>query len=176
MPTRVELMEPGKAIEQGRGYVGVTDPSDASEIFFPHVDSCLALALILDNKRLIGGHVPQQWPGQRVTDMNYCVKKIIDLMDAELNRVKGNIERLIMAGDSAWFHADRGTEANTAMAKWEQYGNWIQLSIDPKGGGGADVYITRKSIKLVKCNKPFSEQTFADFGKIKEEAAIKVRF
>ena len=175
MPTRVELLEPGEAIPKGSGYVGVTDSSDASEIFFPHVDSCLALVLILNNKRLIGGHVPQEWPGNK-PDLKFCIKKIIDLMHAQFEEVGGEIERLIMAGDSAWFHSDRGTEANTAMAKWEQYNNWIQLSIEPKGGGGANVSITRKSIKLVKFKKPHNEQTYDKLNLIHEKPSIPVRF
>lgn len=175
MPTRVELLEPGEAIPKSRGYVGVTDPSETSEIFFPHVDSCLALVLILDNNRLIGGHVPQQWPGQGVPNLNFCVKKIIDLMDAELKRVGGTIQRLIMVGDRAWFHADRGTEANTAMAQWEQYENWIQLSVEPQGGGGTDVSVTRKSIKLVKCKQPRTEQTYNNLSNIQQKPALTIR-
>ena len=64
---KVEILEPGKAIPANRGYAGVGDPGD--ELFFPAVDSCCAVAAILEDGTLIGGHLGAQWPGEK--DKNY---------------------------------------------------------------------------------------------------------
>lgn len=96
------LYEPKIAQEKGTGYVGWGNLGD--ELFFPHVDSCCALAVVLDNHCIIGGHVPLQWGG--MDDMNAAanMKKIYNLIDVtRRNHVGGRtVAGIIAVGPSHW--------------------------------------------------------------------------
>ena len=152
MPTRVELLEPGEAIPAGRGYVGVTDPSPHAELFFPHVDSCLALALILTNNQLIGGHVPQQWFGEKGKNLGGSIKKVVDLMVANQLRVGGEVKLLIAAGHGNWWHDDAGTEVGTAMAQWGGESNYMGVVTDEQAPKGVDVLVKPTSLTITRCH------------------------
>jgi hypothetical protein len=146
MPLRVELLEPGEAIPRGRGYVGVTDASPNAELIFPHVDSCLALALILDTGRLIGGHVPQQWHNAPEKNYSGCIGKILNLMEANRLRVGGEADLLIVAGHGNWWHGDLGAEAGTAMARWGA--DFFGVTTDDNAPKGVNVYVKPNSLTI----------------------------
>lgn len=150
MPSRVVLLEPGEAIPAGRGYVGVTDPSPDSELVFPHVDSCLALALILTNNQLIGGHVPQQWFGEKGKNLGGSIKKIVDLMVANQLRVGGKVDLLIAAGHGNWWHADAGAEVGAAMAQWGGDGDYMGVTTDEQAPKGVDVVVKPSSLTVTR--------------------------
>lgn len=150
MPLRVEVLEPGLALAQGRGYVGLTDAGANAELVFPHVDSCLALALILDNNRLIGGHVATQWPGMKEQDRHFCIERIIALMDANHEQAGGAISVLILAGHGNWWHADFGAEVGTALAHWGSAGHYLGVTTDDHAPQGCNIYVTPDSLVVEK--------------------------
>lgn len=148
MPLKVEILEPGLALSKGRGYVGLTDADDAAELVFPHVDSCLALALLLDNKRLLGGHVVAQWPGMASEDRHFSILQIISLMDANLGLAGGKPVRLVLAGHGNWWHADCGSEVGTAIAHWDDVETYLGVTTDDKAPKGCDIHITNDALEI----------------------------
>ncbi len=150
MPLRVEILEPGLAQQHRRGYVGLTDPGHNAELVFPHVDTCLALALILNNKRLIGGHVGTQWPGSAAQDRHFCIDKIIALMDANHDQVQGDIVFLVLAGHGNWWHADFGAEVGTALAHWSSVPVYLGVTTDDNAPQGCNIYVRLDSLVVEK--------------------------
>jgi hypothetical protein len=138
-------------MQHGRGYVGLTDAGANAEIVFPHVDTCLALALILDNNRLIGGHVSTQWPGMPHEDHHFCIERIIALMDANLEQAGGKIVRLILAGHGNWWHANFNTEVGTAMAHWDDV-PYFGVVTDNNAPQGCDIHVHPDSLAIKNLN------------------------
>lgn len=56
----IECVEPAWVKEKGLPCVALATHQES--IMFPHVDSCLAIAFILSDNRIVGGHVGQQMP------------------------------------------------------------------------------------------------------------------
>jgi len=55
-------VEPAWVAEYGKprtAYKHLVPKTD--ELLFPHVDSCMAIAFVLDDDRMVGGHVSFQW-------------------------------------------------------------------------------------------------------------------
>lgn len=150
MALRVEILEPGLALEQGRGYCGLTDPGPGAELVFPHVDSCLAMALILDNGCLVGGHVAAQWPGMKDTNRRFCIERIIALMDALKAQAHGNLAFLVLAGHGSWWHADAGAEVGTAFAHWGDAPTYLGVTTDDKSPQGCNIYVQRDQLVVEK--------------------------
>lgn len=100
--TTKTLYEPKIAHEKGTEYVEWGAPGDV--LFFPHVDSCCALAVVMDDHSMVGGHVPLQWGGME--DMNAAgnMQKVYDLIDtARRNHGGGRaVTGIIAVGPAHW--------------------------------------------------------------------------
>jgi hypothetical protein len=149
---QIELLEPGIAVPKGRGYVGVGDPGDT--IYFPHVDSCMAIVAIFDKTRLIGGHIGAQWPGHHEVDYKFCGNQILTLMEANRKRVKADACTtliLVYPGSTGW--------KDVASAA---YGSWspdAMIDIDTTFcAKGADITVTATTITLVDCKTNLSKE------------------
>lgn len=97
---KVELLEPGKAIPKGRGYVGLASDS----ITFPYVSSCLAVVAVLKSGTLVGGHMGAEWSEGAGIDYKGNGKKILDLMVGNLENVdgKGKVAAVVTVGHGNW--------------------------------------------------------------------------
>ena len=101
MPTNI-LYEPMIAREKGLGYVGWMDR--AGELFFPHVDTCCAVAVAFENNAIIGGHVPLVWGPKDGANASGNFKRIFDLIEVtRQNHVsKSKVRCLYAVGPEHW--------------------------------------------------------------------------
>lgn len=139
------LYEPKIALEKGTGYVGWGAVGD--ELFFPHVDSCCALAVVLDNKSLVGGHVPLQWGGMEDMNAGANMKKIYDLIDVTRRNHVGNraVTGIIAVGPAHWtipygvilknFDPDYAMEFPALRIDTQATANGVDVTIKSTVGG-----------------------------------------
>ncbi|WP_086933584.1 hypothetical protein [Agarilytica rhodophyticola] len=96
-----KCVEPGEAVNGPHQYVVAVPPND--ELLFPHVDSCIAIAFIMNDASYIGGHVGMQMPNSpnlapRANALNICTQM-------QVLAQHGTIDRVILAGDgNVWRH------------------------------------------------------------------------
>lgn len=92
-----KCVEPAN-LNEGDGYVVLAAADE--EILFPHVDSCLAMALVLSDGRLVGGHVGVQWDGNAGLEPADNAVRIM----GEMLQKRGNtgISKVVFLGDPAW--------------------------------------------------------------------------
>ena len=96
MTTR--CVEPAVAAEGPYEYLVEVEADD--ELLFPHVDSCLAIAFILEDGRVLGGHVGMMLPGADSLDPYGNAMSICEQM---LGKRKGaQVRRVILVGDGNW--------------------------------------------------------------------------
>jgi hypothetical protein len=162
MALHVEILEPAKAIPKGRGYVGLAEKG--GQLFFPAVDSCLAVTLVLDTGRLIGGHMA-------LKDCPVGMQRVYELMKANLDNEEGRIKAFITVGD---------------LGNWTEhrYRMMGDLELDPLGdamlelatnkvlAGGVNVTITADQVRLQLCNKLDKVGTF-EVPKNAREGGVK---
>ncbi|MES2297926.1 MAG: hypothetical protein V4582_12845 [Pseudomonadota bacterium] len=74
------------------------------ELFFPHVDSCCALAVVMADKSMVGGHIPLQWGGMDDMDAATNMQKIYDLIDVTRRNHAGGkaVAGIIAVGPAHW--------------------------------------------------------------------------
>lgn len=83
----------------GGGYCYSVGPGN--ELYYPHVDSCFALALVLEGGWVTGGHVPEEWNG--VWDAAANFTKMANLMIATASgALNKRVIGVIGAGPSGW--------------------------------------------------------------------------
>jgi hypothetical protein len=57
---------------------------DEESLYFPHVDSCMVVAFVLENECIIGGHIGAGWPGEKELNYKGNAQKVIDRMLAKV--------------------------------------------------------------------------------------------
>jgi hypothetical protein len=138
--TTKHCVEPAHA--QGAAlYVQHAGPGD--EILFPHVDSCMAIAFILDDGTVIGGHVPAQWGPQDPLDYAGNADRVSSLMTAAFillsdfeRRTHRFARKLVTLGDGNWRRqADCVFKVRTGVGVTDH------LHYDKQVGGGVDLYL-----------------------------------
>lgn len=93
----LRCVEPAN-VADGDGYVVVADSSES--VLFPHVDSCLAIAFMLADNRIVGGHVGMQWGGSDDIKPADNSLRIVDEMLTCVGRSK--ISYVVFLGDPNW--------------------------------------------------------------------------
>jgi hypothetical protein len=93
----IRCVEPALAVGNLQ-YVVQVDATD--ELLFPHVDSCLAIAFLLADGRLIGGHVGMQLPNSPNLDPHGNAMAVANQMLA-LSAGAG-VTRVVLVGDANW--------------------------------------------------------------------------
>jgi hypothetical protein len=154
----VRCVEPGLAVN-GAQYL-VTCPAN-DELLFPHVDSCLAIAFLLVDGRIVGGHVGMQLPTSPDLDPYGNANAIANQMIGAAQGV--GITQVILAGDGNWENDFIGGRdcvasvigisgcAHTLFVDTGAYGGGVDVSFNPRRqmmfvqqctGGRALVYQT----------------------------------
>ena len=139
-PNTVEVLEPGKAIPSGRGYVGIAKAD--GELLFPYVDSCCAIAIVLEDGTMIGGHMGAQWPGEASMNYDANAKRIVSLMDANRRRLGGKTVTTVI---TLYAHSS-DTWQEAVSAAWSMWGPENVLDIDTNKSGGVDVIVSATGI------------------------------
>jgi hypothetical protein len=94
---KVKCVEPGFSVEGKGSHVGVASADD--ELVFPHVDSCLGIALILSDNRMVGGHVGAFTPKDEYDPSGNTMKVLDEMLELA---GQGQIAKIVCLGDSEW--------------------------------------------------------------------------
>ncbi len=94
----VRCVEPAEAAPGGNRFLVNVPAND--QLLFPHVDSCIAIAFVLGDGRMIGGHVGMMMPGANNLDPHGNAMQICNQMLALVGPT--NVQKLIMVGDANW--------------------------------------------------------------------------
>ena len=145
MPT-IQCVEPANALPGGPDFM--VNVGAANELLFPHVDSCLAIAMLLNDGRVVGGHVGMMMPGAQNLDpggnaANMCGNMLALVAPATL-------DRLVLVGDANWEN-DFNTGADVIQALIQQSAAPISHFVDTGAfGGGVDVsFNPRRSMMFI---------------------------
>jgi hypothetical protein len=132
MPS-IRVVEP--ALAGVHNYVDVAQVND--ELVFPHVDSCLAIAFLLNNGRKVGGHVGMQMPNSPNLDPAGNAAQITQQMLGQLGG--GVVQKVVLVGDANW-EQDFVTNVDVIQATINASGAAASLFLDTGNyGGGVDV-------------------------------------
>jgi hypothetical protein len=140
------LYEPKEALERNKAYAVVAKADDT--LTFPHVDSCLAMVLRLDDDTVLAGHVPQQWAGMPGVAKEQCYKKMLALLEANRKRHGDHkAVHMIAVGPNDW--------GKLLLPTTQQMGV-MSMTVFTKVSGGVDVRVTREAVLVTRCkNKSF---------------------
>jgi hypothetical protein len=96
----VKCVEPAEARANDPAYNCIVSAPKETELMFPHVDSCLAIAMLLDDGRVVGGHVGLFMSGATAPDAQRNTEAIF----AEMQHLRGvtTITSLYLVGESSW--------------------------------------------------------------------------
>lgn len=151
MVKEVTLLEPGEAIPKNRGYVGVADAG--GKIVFPHVDSCCALAFILQDGTLIGGHLGAQWPGTKGVNYVQNGMRVERLMQENRKRLGDkSVTTVVSVGPGNWGEVKQKVWAECQVMRT------LNIDTEKHGGGGVDVTVSAGKVKLDWCKDHFSKE------------------
>jgi hypothetical protein len=121
-------------------------------IYFPHVDSCTAFVFILEDGRMVGGHVPWGWGGTFDYPLN--ANRMAREMEAAI-APDSVIETFISIGDREAHDAVSGSVSAKAKVFWENHS--VSGGVDVKVDGPRQrlkAYATPTKQKL--CSQKFS--------------------
>lgn len=128
-------------------YIVITRPPDNVEFY--HVDSCLAVAFILEGNIFIGGHVGMMWPPSDDLAPHANVVRMIQEM--QIHRGNRKVDRLIIVGPSpTWVD---GMIDNQDSVGWVRGNIQVANSLycDSDGiAGGVDVWLEKNGVKILK--------------------------
>lgn len=136
----IACVEPAAATPGINSYLVLVAATD--ELLFPHVDSCIAIAFVMMDGRMVGGHVGMQMPTAIDLDPYGNALKICEEMIALIG--VGPIARVILVGDGNWekdYLEDRNVvEAiinltaceNTLFIDTGAYGGGVDFSLNPR--------------------------------------------
>jgi len=88
-----------KATERGDGYV--VEAGKLDSLYFPGVDSCLAVAFVLKSGRMIGGHIGTSWGKDDMPDPEKNAKTIVQKMLTKVKKIE-SFFCVIYVGDKDW--------------------------------------------------------------------------
>lgn len=130
-----KCVEPGEAATGPHQYVVMAPQND--ELLFPHVDSCIAIAFIMNNGRYIGGHVGMQMPNdQNLQPRRNAMMICTQMMQLAQN---GTIDKVILVGDRGIWCNDFMTGRDIVQDLINQTNCNNSLFADSGGfGGGVD--------------------------------------
>ena len=99
---RITLYEPTIAAEHQADYVG--SAAVGSKLFFPHVDTCCALAAVLSNGTVVGGHVPLLWGGPNDGDAATNMQRVWGRLGTLRQAINGppTVVGIIAVGPFHW--------------------------------------------------------------------------
>ena len=145
MNTTIRCVEP--AAVGPHNYLAQADNRD--ELLFPHVDSCLAIAFLLNNDHAIGGHVGMMMPGANNLNPHGNAIQICNQMQAMIGNAQ--VSKVILIGDANWEN-DPVTNINVVQAIINQVGCPDTLFVDTGAyGGGVDFSLNpRRSMLFVQ--------------------------
>jgi len=136
----IRCVEPGLAVEGRHAYL-VTVPAN-DELLFPHVDSCLAIAFVLADGRMIGGHVGMQMPGADNLDP---LGNAVQICTQMLQRIGNSpVRKLILVGDANWENdfvtnqdviqrlINQVNVADTLFVDTGAFGGGVNVSLNPR--------------------------------------------
>lgn len=160
----IRCVEPGLSVETGQPYVVRVNATD--ELLFPHVDSCLSIAIVLQNGQMLGGHVGMQMPNADDLDPYGNALAITD----QLMKMAGSdpIARVILVGDGGTWENDFIGNRNVVQAVLQRIGAQHSLFVDTGAyGGGVDVSLNprRHMVFVQRCtnNSPLVfQRAYAD--------------
>ena len=143
----VKCVEPAAASPGGDRYLVSVAADD--ELLFPHVDSCIAIAFLLGDGRMIGGHVGMMMPGATDLNPHGNALQICNEMIAKVGA--SQVKKVIMVGDANWEN-DFITGKNVVKDIVKTAGCGDSLFIDTGAyGGGVDVSLNpRRSMVFVQ--------------------------
>jgi len=135
-----KCVEPAEALGGPHNYLVQVPAND--ELLFPHVDSCIAIAFVLNDGRMIGGHVGMMMPAADNLDphgnaMQIC-NQMLGLVGIAL------ISQVLMVGDANWENEFVGNRnvvqdiinlvgcPNTLFIDTGAYGGGVDVSLNPK--------------------------------------------
>ncbi len=150
---RITLYEPSIAAEQQLDYFGSAGVGD--KLFFPHVDTCCALAAVLSNGTVVGGHVPLLWGGNNNGDAATNMPRVWGRLDTLRQAINGPpaVVGIIAVGPAHWTKPYSVVQANFDPDFMLAFPS---LRVDTqKTANGADVTIKPTAAGLVIKVKDF---------------------
>ena len=145
--TKSTLYEPSIATEKSLDYVDSAVVGD--ELFFPHVDTCCALAAVLSNGTVVGGHVPLLWGGTNNGDAAANMPRVWGRLETLRRAINGppTVAGIIAIGPAHWTKPYSIVQANFDPDFMLEFPS---LRIDTqKTANGADVTIKVAASGLV---------------------------
>lgn len=142
-------------------YIGVWSNPDDS-LYFPHVDSCLAIIYITTDDEIVGGHVGAIWPGDDLAEYKGNASRIIDEMK-EMVASRGSCIKQIL-----FYHnpSEAGIWSEATKLLYEMA---TRLAIDepnqittyiPHHPKGVDLIINAQNCLIVDCATQKTESHF----------------
>lgn len=148
--------------------------SDDDIISFPHVDSCLAIAAVLGNGRIAGGHVgmfwggpvpdasfnhlPTAWPPDPAGCASAVVFRMLALMAAEALEAK-HVRKLILLGADDWFvgfDPETGIAptivADAVAAQFPAAKDVLRIHPTPAGGADLVLDAAKRTFTATSCS------------------------
>ena len=148
MPT-FHCVEPA-LVEGVKDCVMCVNPGN--ELLFPHVDVCMAIAFILANDCMVGGHVPGMWDENDFPpDINRNAIRIFDGMRAHVQLRGSSVLKLITLGDSEW--------DDTMNTIGGRLGGAEHLRIHKEVDGGVDLSLNGRRKMLFCCNSKAKKES-----------------
>lgn len=145
----VRCVEPAEALGGPNDYLVSVAAND--ELLFPHVDSCIAIAFILNDGSMIGGHVGMQMPTAANLDPHGNAMQICNQMMQRVGNAQVNT--LLMVGDANWENEFIGNR-NVVQDIIARVACINSLFIDTGSfGGGVDVSLNprREMVFVQRC-------------------------
>jgi hypothetical protein len=147
MPVR--CVEPALAVMGDPNNTFLVNVAAGTELLFPHVDSCMAIAMLLVDGRIIGGHVSMQLP---VANAPLDPLGNATAMLLQMNVLRGvtAVSKLVLVGDANWEN-DFVTGTNIIRQITISVGCADRLHVDTGNyGGGVDVsFNPRRSLVFI---------------------------
>ena len=159
MPT-IKCVEPAVAAEGPHDFRVFVPAGDALE--FPHVDSCLAIGVVLNTGAMVGGHVSVQEANPDAPLQPH--QNAMNILGEMQNMIPGaaTISQLVLVGDrGTWRDGFFGAFPDICVAIRNALGGPDSLYVN-KGvddlGGGVDVTLNprRQMVFIQKFNPPKS--------------------
>jgi hypothetical protein len=133
-------VEPAEAVGGRYDYLVQVPAND--ELLFPHVDSCIAIAFVLADGRMIGGHVGMMMPN--VPDLNPYGNAMHICRQMLTATGNARIANVLMVGDGNWENEFIGQRnvvheiqnlvrcPNTLFVDTGAYGGGVDVSLNPR--------------------------------------------